>query len=160
MVDVAALAARTPTGEARDVPDGWDAADALAEWQNPETLHQAVIAAVSALEAGPSYISTDRFSMSSDGLTTERIRGRGERARAEMIRISDPFEVIGRARDSSGQGWAKWLRWEDADGRKHEYPVPDAALHGDLGTLAAELASRGLTISRSAEPSWRITCPR
>ncbi len=60
-----------------------------------------------------------------------------------------PFEVIGRARDPHGYGWARWLRWRDPDGRRHEHAVADAALHGDAGALAADLAGRGLTVSRA-----------
>lgn len=98
----------------------------------------------------PIYISTDRFRMNSDGLTTQVTRGRGESARTETLWISAPFEIIGRARDPSGYGWSKWLRWRDPDGRQHEHAVSDAALHGDLGPLAADLASRGLVIARGA----------
>ncbi|MGH1571919.1 DUF927 domain-containing protein [Methylobacterium sp. P31] len=58
--------------------------------------------------------------------------------------------MIGRVRDPSGCGWAKLLRWRDPDGRLHEYAVSDAALHGDVGALAADLASRGLVIARGA----------
>ncbi len=59
------------------------------------------------------------------------------------------FEVIGRARDPQGHGWARWLRWRDPDGRRHEHAVTDASLHGDAGALAADLAGRGLTVARN-----------
>lgn len=97
----------------------------------------------------PSYVSTDRFTMNKDGLITEVTKGRGERAHTSEQWISAAFEVIGRARDPQGCGWSKWLRWRDPDGRRHEHAVPDAALHGDLGALASDLAGRGLLISRS-----------
>ncbi|GJE12080.1 DUF927 domain-containing protein [Methylobacterium longum] len=96
------------------------------------------------------YISTDRFRMNTDGLTTEITRGSGERARTEQLWVSAPFEIIGRGRDPSGCGWSKWLRWRDPDGRQHEHAVSDAALHGDVRALAADLASRGLVIARGA----------
>ncbi len=86
--------------------------------------------------------------MNSDGLTIEVTRGKGENATVEDVWCSAPFEVIGRARDPQGYGWARWLRWRDPDQRVHEYAVADAALHGDLGALAADLASRGLIVSR------------
>jgi uncharacterized protein (DUF927 family) len=94
------------------------------------------------------YISFDRFTMDESGLWTEITNGRGAQASVQPVRISDPFEVLGRVRDPSGHGWARQIRWFDPDGRPHQHVIPDAALHGELGALAADLASRGLTIAR------------
>ncbi|MCJ2069751.1 DUF927 domain-containing protein, partial [Methylobacterium sp. J-030] len=107
-----------------------------------------VLQHVDRVEAAPAYISFDSYSMNSGGLTAEIVKGRGESATTETVWVSAAFEVIGRARDPHGYGWARWLRWRDPDGRRHEHAVPDAALHGDLGALAADLASRGLVVSR------------
>jgi uncharacterized protein (DUF927 family) len=98
---------------------------------------------------GRHYISFDTFTMDGNGLWTEIRKGRGDQASVESIRISDAFEVLGRGRDPSGYGWAKQIRWLDPDGRAHEHAIPDAALHGDLGALAADLANRGLTIAQN-----------
>ncbi len=94
------------------------------------------------------YISFDRFTMDESGLWTKIPKGRKDDADVQLIRVSDPFEVLGRVRDPSGHGWAKQIRWFDPDGRPHQHAIPDAALHGELGALAADLASRGLTIAR------------
>src|SRR5262245_28871370 len=61
--------------------------------------------------------------------------------------IAGPFEILGRARDPSGDDWARWIRFKDADGRPHQAAIRDADLHGDPRTLAATLARQGLWIS-------------
>jgi len=149
-VDAMRVAASLPSGEARTPPEGWDAAAGLDDdgWQ-PDALRALVLQHVERVEPIPSYVSFDRFRMNSDGLTAELTKGRGESASVENLWISAPFEVIGRARDPYGLGWARWLRWRDPDGRRHEHAVADAALHGDMGALAADLAARGLVVSRA-----------
>ena len=151
IIDAIAVAALLPSGETRTPPEGWDAADGLDEdgWQ-PDDLAALVLHHVQRAEPAPSYVSFDKFSMNSDGLVAEVTKGRGENATVEDVWISAPFEVIGRARDPHGFGWARWLRWRDPDGRRHEHAVADAALHGDMGVLAADLASRGLVVSRAS----------
>jgi uncharacterized protein (DUF927 family) len=64
--------------------------------------------------------------------------------------LSAPFEIFGRARDPNGQGWARWSRWKDEDGREHTWAVPDAKLHGDPSSLCGELAEQGLRIETGA----------
>jgi uncharacterized protein (DUF927 family) len=64
--------------------------------------------------------------------------------------LSAPFEILGRARDPNGLGWARWLQWRDEDGREHTWAVPDAKLHGDPSSLCGELAQQGLRITTSA----------
>src|SRR5262245_31469258 len=60
--------------------------------------------------------------------------------------IAGPFEILGRARDPNGDDWARWIRFQDADGRHHQVAIRDADLHGDPRTLAATLARQGLWI--------------
>jgi putative DNA primase/helicase len=84
--------------------------------------------------------------MSNDGLVLKK-SGKGEDTNPEVIWICSPFEIIGRARDSNGRDWARWLRFVDDDGREHLLPVKDADLHGDARALCSALAGRGLRIS-------------
>lgn len=149
VIDALALAAQSVSGEAREPIVGWDAADAVAEGWDLKHLRELALAHVRRAEPAPAHVSFHPYSMNSDGLTVEVVRGRGEARTEETVWCSAPFEVIGRARDPLGQGWARWLRWRDPDGRKHEHAVSDAALHGDLGALAADLAGRGLVIARA-----------
>jgi hypothetical protein len=63
------------------------------------------------------------------------------------MRISAPFEVIGRARDPQGNGWCKLIRWIDEDGRLRTHLVPDADLHREFSALTARLADMGLQVT-------------
>jgi hypothetical protein len=63
VVDAMALAAKTPTGEAREAPKGWDAADALAEWENHKALRKAISCSAKTCDPGPAYISYGQFTM-------------------------------------------------------------------------------------------------
>jgi Domain of unknown function (DUF927) len=45
------------------------------------------------------------------------------------------------------EGWARWLRWRDEDGRVHTQPISDADLHGDPRALCAMLAGLGLKVA-------------
>ena len=69
VVDVMALAAKAPTGEARQAPKGWDAADAVVEWTDRKALRKAINRSAKPFDPGPAYISYGRFTMTKDGLT-------------------------------------------------------------------------------------------
>jgi putative DNA primase/helicase len=89
-----------------------------------------------------SWLSHGRFEMSEAGLfeTVDRKHG----PTSELI--SPPFWIDGSARDASGNGWCRVLRWIDPDGREHQELVPDSALSGDARRVAAGLADKGLVI--------------
>ena len=61
--------------------------------------------------------------------------------------LSAPIEVLGEGRDATGQGWCKWLRWHDADGRPHTWPMPMRLLTATQGELEGELVDRGLQLA-------------
>jgi putative DNA primase/helicase len=87
------------------------------------------------------------FTMTEDGLLARPAEG------APPVWVCSPFEVLGEARNPEGEGWSKWIRWRDADGRAHEMPVEAALLHkanGANGDLEARLADRGLRVSADA----------
>jgi putative DNA primase/helicase len=90
--------------------------------------------------------SSDGFTMDPErGLTVEIARGSGKNI-TETVWLSAPFAILGRVRDPNSEGWARFLRWQDDDGRVHEHPVSDADLHSDPSLLCAKLASLGLKI--------------
>lgn len=149
LVDVTRVAGTAPSGESREPPKGWDAAEGLAEGWQPEDLAALVLGGVKRAEDAPQFVSFGSYSMNSDGLRAEVTKGRGENATLENVWVSTAFEVLGRARDAQSREWSRWLRWRDPDGRRHEHAVPDGALQGDAAALAGDLASRGLKISRS-----------
>ena len=78
------------------------------------------------------------------GLMATITKRKGEDEITEDVRIAGVFEIMGRVRDPNGEGWARLLRWRDADNVWHSYVVSDASLHGDPTALCSELASRGL----------------
>jgi uncharacterized protein (DUF927 family) len=149
MVDAEALAVQS-AGDRRPLPirAGWDAADAVTEWGDLNALGLCVHKHSRPVEISPHYWSFARFEMNRAGLYTTVAKGRGEHRVEEEIRISDPFEVIGRVRDPEGNGWAKLLRWKDEDGRSRTYAVADADLHGEPRVICSKLAAMGLRITR------------
>ena len=143
LVDVAALV-RTDGGNRG--PDretvGWDAADAEREWLDHEALRAEVLRLAMPLDPGPTYVSHGAFQMRADGLWLLKSRtGKhaGDVAESVEARVSAPFEVLGRSRNSSGGEWGLWLRWRDADNRGHHRLVQSAALHGDPASLSQSL---------------------
>lgn len=146
-----ALAGVTPGGGARDVIEGWDAADAAGEWRDLRALRKAAVALAKRFDPGPAFISWGPFAMDSRGLTQEKVTRKGDDAKTTTERIAAPFEVIGRARDPHGSGWGRFLRWYDPDKRRHERFISDSALHGDPAALCGGLAEGGLHIARNKQ---------
>jgi putative DNA primase/helicase len=125
IVDAMALALEMPGRGRRDqAPPGWDAADAVEEGWDLADLREAVLARAAHASDEPRFVSFGAFTMDGSGLTAEIRKVRGENASIADEWVSGPFEVIGRTRDPAGHGWAKWLRWRDPDGRRHESPSP------------------------------------
>ena len=154
MIDPAKAAAMV-TDDAvahREPPAKWDAADAVAEWSDLGALRKAMLALAERREPPPKYRSFGDFEMTPDGLTVGVTKKRGDKSEAVQVLVSAAFEVIGRVRSPAGDGWAKLIRWRDEDSRVHSFAVSDGALHGDLRTFIADLASKGLKIERGTGP--------
>jgi putative DNA primase/helicase len=130
--------------------DGWDAANALAEWRDVSALSDAAQTLARPFERGPRYVSYGAFVMTADGLEIET-RGRSETDTIRRQRVSGPFEILGRSRNAQGGDWGLWLRWHDGDTRLHSRLVASAALHGEPAALCQSLASEGLHIERSRQ---------
>ncbi len=158
IIDPAALFAQ---GNARDAgaefsdgekrADGYDAADALADWPDLAALRKATTCLAKPFDPGPAYLSFDPYTMEPGGRTIEKECGRGVARKTVSLWIAAPFEVLGACRDPHGGGWGKALRWRDDDGRVHVRNVADADLHGEPATLCAGLAHDGLRIDRTRQ---------
>jgi uncharacterized protein (DUF927 family)/5S rRNA maturation endonuclease (ribonuclease M5) len=146
VVDAYALASRMPDGTTREPPLGWDVADAVEEGWNLDVLREAVLANAKGFEVGPQFVSFGNFAMDADGLSVTIPKGNGEIAMCETKWVCAPFEILGRARDPKGEGWARLIRWQDDDGRVHTDTISDEDLHGDVSALCARLAHCGLRI--------------
>jgi uncharacterized protein (DUF927 family) len=154
IVDAVALARTAPDGGRREpTKNGWDAADAIAEWADTAILRRAAIDSAAPFDAvkTPSYISFGQFTMDADGLRAEVRRGRGANSELEVVPVSASFEILGLGRNPDGRGWGRFLRWRDADGRPHEKFVSDEALQGDAPGICAPLAAEGLQIVRGQQ---------
>jgi hypothetical protein len=138
IIDAMALAAMMPSGETREAPSGWDAADALAEWADHNALRKAINRAARPYDPGPAYISYGPFTMSKEGLTVA--------LGGAPIRICAPFEVLGESRNPGSLEWGKMLRFHDGDGKLHNRVVPNALLQGEPAILCSLLASEDLAI--------------
>jgi putative DNA primase/helicase len=168
VIDADALARIAPTGGTREPSkEGWDAADAMTEWSDLAALRLAALDCKKPFHA-LAYISFEDFEMSDAGLYREVTRGRGDNAETVTVRISAPFEIVGRGRDPDGRAWGRFLRWRDPDGRMHEKFVSDETLHHEPAALCAPLAADGLEIVREqqrafasylsgAQPAGRVT---
>ncbi len=142
------VAGVTFDGGVREPTEGWDAADAVAEGWDVTALRKVAFEHSDVVsEPAPKFLSWGPYKMTSDGLFSEKEVGRGENKSLVWLKISGPFEVVGRARDASGSGWSRLLRWSDEDGASHTTSVSDAEMHSDATTLAARVADNGLMIS-------------
>jgi putative DNA primase/helicase len=154
VIDAAMLARTAPDGGTRELTkNGWDAADAIGEWNDLPALRRAAIAIAKPFEPpeGPAYISYGKYTMDADGLHAEMKTGKGKNAETNSVRVSAPFEIIGLGRNSDGRGWGRFLRWRDLDGRPHEKFVSDEVLQGDAAAICASLAAEGLQIVRGQQ---------
>src|SRR5262245_13784080 len=107
-------------------------------------------------ERAPKYFDVGIYKMTEDGLKAEPTVGNGRQARQVEKIISAPFEILGRVRNSNGEGWARLLQWNDKDGKPHKHAVSDADLHSDHKVLFGELAGRGLYITTDKERTHLI----
>jgi hypothetical protein len=85
-------------------------------------------------------------SMSDTGLWLKDDKG-------ELLRISQPFEVLGRCRsipDGLGRAgdWGLLVRLQNWDGATVDEIVSAERLHGDLGALCGTLGAAGLDVAR------------
>ena len=144
--DVAARARKAGARSVRIVdtfglPESFDLGDPL-----PEGLD--VEARIHAATAPLSYISFDEFTMDERGLWAE-VKRRRESA---IIRVSAPFEVLGRVRDPSGNGWAKLVRYRDPDGTFTRRSFPSRRSMASLEFLRVNSPVVGSPSRRGASP--------
>jgi hypothetical protein len=149
------LAAARNMGE---LPQGFDAADLLAEgWDaarmaefmaRPDALLETKPAP--AADAGPPDPGTDagRFALAPDGLYMHKQNRDGG---FRLVRLSDPLNVPALARDEEGGGWAPVLEFRDRDGRKRQEIIPFRMFLGDGADGVKQLADCGLAIEPGRE---------
>jgi putative DNA primase/helicase len=111
--------------------------------QNLRRVRQAIIKA--APLPGMDHVALPPgFEMREDGLW-RRARSENERD----MRLTGPFEVLAESRPEGGDEWGLLLRWNDRDGRPHEWIMPRRLLAGEAVAVRERLIACGLDIAAS-----------
>lgn len=126
------------------LPIGWDCADPMPAGLARIDLFGLVGGALAEASLGAVRLPYG-YTLNSDGLFFEERR----QDSSHDVRLSDGFEVLGEARNSTGGDWAVLVRFRDRDGRRKEMIIPRARLAAEAGSVRAELAAEGLVISPS-----------
>jgi hypothetical protein len=125
-------------------PSGWGLADPWPEGFD-EAKAQATIADARA-KAQPAGVEWPwGFRMDEDGLWYDQPAQGGGKPIPTWI--SAAFDVVGRARDSEGNGWSVVVRFRDPDGREKTIPVAMSRLAAGGAEVRSELAGAGLMIT-------------
>ncbi len=125
-----------------DLPAGWDCADRFPDSFTLGELRGLIGQALAGASAGHLELPWG-FRFDDDGLWFHEPGKEGE---GRDVRLSDPFEVLGEARDPEGGGWAVVIRFQDRDGRRKIKVVKRASIAAEAGAVRADLAGDGLFI--------------
>ena len=135
-------------------PEGWDLADPMPDGGGPEVLTALLSAARPwvppvapdpPVDGSSAYVSFGPYQMNAKGLFFDS--GKED---APVLWLSAPFEVLAQTRNALGSDWGLLLRWEDPDGRAHEWAMPRETLGGRGDELWRNLLRNGLPIASSA----------
>jgi putative DNA primase/helicase len=135
------------------LPHAWDCADPFPPAFGQPDLLVAIGAALELASAGRLDIPAG-YTLDADGLYWLEPGKDGADARA--VRLSDPFDILGEARDGDGGDWGLLLRFRDRDGVEKRKTVKRAALASDAGAVRAELAGAGMLILSATGQSDRF----
>lgn len=166
------------------LPDGWDAADALAEGIAPEPLrallmasenwmasggtptpgraagaHMGGKAASSKVPTGFMLVRPNSTSGRRPGvyyLPQVRDKASGEVIDATPEWISSPLEVAALTRDASGGDWGRLLVFPDRDGEEHRWAMPCAMLAKDGAEVREALLAQGVEITLNPDRRRRL----
>lgn len=168
-LDLAALSVDPKTGEARTLPKGWDAADAVADGWTAEALadlHRAGRLFKLVADDKPAPRGKEkseklpRFESRPDGLFYLGMHYNKQSHQFEAappLWVASPLEVTARTRDASGENWGRLLEFKDPDGALHRWAMPMNMLRGDGQELRGELLRQGLLISSNPDARRRLT---
>lgn len=161
-----------PDGSPRErLPDGWDAADAVADGFTAEQVAEriagrtdaflsmaegvgdaqesgieapATTAVVEAPEA-PDAPARPHFELDDRGVWFVAVDKEGNPSRPQWVCTS--LEILAHVRDPSNKGWGKLVEFSDPDGVPHREIVADELLGGDGAELERKLRGWGLQIA-------------
>jgi uncharacterized protein (DUF927 family) len=135
------------------LPAAWDCADPFPPGFAQADLLGLIGAALEAASTGRLELPPG-YTLDDDGLYWLEPGKDGADARA--VRLSDPFDIMGEARDGEGGDWGLLIRFRDRDGVEKRKTVKRAALASDAGAVRAELAGAGMLILSATGQSDRF----
>jgi len=166
VLDIAALAVDPSTRAPRHLPEGWDAADALAErWtaQQITSIHDVgklFVQDVPPREHARGADSLPRFEVRDDGVYHLGVSYSKTKRAYEPdapLWLCSRLEVTASTRDASGENWGRLLEFKDPDGTLHQWAMPMNMLAGGGDELRGELLRQGLLISSTPDARRRLT---
>jgi putative DNA primase/helicase len=75
----------------------------------------------------------------------------------EPLTICGRLEIAAVTRDAKGDGWGRLLRWNDPEGRAHEWALPMSLLAGDGNEYRGRLLDGGLYLAPSRKAREKLT---
>src|SRR3569623_1046175 len=166
VLDLATLAIDPSTQAPRVLPDGWDAADALAEGWTAQRI-TAIYEAGNLFEKDAPLreqtkdaASLPRFEVRDDGVYHLGVSYNKTKRAYEPdapLWLCSRLEVTASTRDASGENWGRLLEFKDPDGTLHKWAMPMNMLAGGGDELRGELLRQGLLISSNHDARRRLT---
>jgi uncharacterized protein (DUF927 family) len=137
------------------LPEGWDAADALAEKLDRDALERLTAtrpakATKQKGEALPRFDLVEGVKGRRHGVYwcgLERDRETREERPAPPVWICAPLHIKANTRDERGSEWGRLLEWRDRDRRAHRWAMPCEMLAASGEELRAALLREGLDIT-------------
>lgn len=125
-----------------ELPDGYDAADAVAEGWIAEDFFG--IINIASLPRG--FYESDGYIYKETG---------GDEEHGVSIKVCGHLEIMAKVRDEQNGAWGRLVRWTDSEGVEHNWCLPMQILGSDSGDLANRFLDGGLYVStdRTAR-SW------
>ena len=158
-----------PGGEARPLPDKWDAADAVSDgWsaghvdllmQSPDFLRAAPV------DASAQETDTPRNAAANDASGKQLSRfdcsDRGvwyyDGGDDKWWWVCSKLEITAFTRDAKNESWGRLLEFDDMDGTHHAWAMPMELLKGDGTEYRGTLLSMGLQIAASGKARNLLT---
>jgi uncharacterized protein (DUF927 family) len=168
ILDLASIAIDPAAGEPRELPRGWDAADALTDGWTVETIAAAArwrpfaIARPTEPErpgTPPGEIPTPTgmpygFEAHESGIRYRKPSnsdGGGKGNEPPPLWICPPLRVVAVTRDNRGDEFGRLVEFTDLDGRTRREVISDRERAGSGDALRARLAALGFEIATTAE---------
>ncbi len=166
VLELGSLAQDSSNGTPRELPAGWDAADALAEGWTAAALEQ-----TARWEPAPGRTESPQQPQDNNGADVpqgfERTKagvfavlppGRGQDGGdgPRKLWLCRPLFVRAVTRDERNESWGRLLEWQDRDGNTHRWAAPLTLLSGSGEALRTELHRLGLEIATQPEARRRL----